>query len=474
MVKTTARILIIEDTASLALAYRAHLELAGHHVDSAATGAEARALLTQVGVVPWDVVLLDLQLPDCDGLELLRELPQLSTSASVIVITADGSINRAIGAMRLGAYDFLVKPLAHERLTTTCRNALERKLLQNEVRATRRSTDRQQFQGFIGKSPVMQAVYRAIESIADSRATVFVTGESGTGKEVAAEAIHRAGNRSDKPFIAINCGAIPENLLESELFGHVRGAFTGATDHRIGAARLADGGTLFLDEICEMELKLQVKLLRFLQTGSIQRVGSGAVERVDVRVVCATNRVPMDEVAAGRFREDLFYRLAVIPLELPALRERGGDVELLAKAFLDRFAGEEGKTFDAFDHDALRLLHDHPWPGNVRELQNAVRRAVIMSDGPILRRHALGVAARRVGDPAESQQWCNPAGDSNAIGGPNGQGFRGKTLDEIERIVIEAAIADAAGSVPNAASALGLSPSTLYRKRERWMTKRAA
>ena len=282
MTKLSARILIIEDTASLALAYGAHLELAGHSVQCVESGAQARALLADTGFKRWDVVLLDLQLPDCDGLKLLREMPALATSATVIVITADGSINRAIEAMRLGAYDFLVKPLAHERLATTCRNAFERTLLQSEVRATRRSTDRQQFQGFIGKSPVMQAVYRAIESVADSRATVLVTGESGTGKEVAAEALHRFSARSSKPFVAINCGAIPENLLESELFGHVRGAFTGATDHRVGAAKLADGGTLFLDEICEMELKLQVKLLRFLQTGSIQRVGSGVVERVDV------------------------------------------------------------------------------------------------------------------------------------------------------------------------------------------------
>ncbi|WP_353216638.1 sigma-54 dependent transcriptional regulator, partial [Sandarakinorhabdus sp.] len=381
-----ARILVIEDIASLAMTYAAHLEGAGHIVDTADRGDTARAMIADAMASgkPYEVVLLDLQLPDCDGLEWLAGMPGLVTESGVIVVTADGSIKRAIAAMRMGAYDFLVKPLQPERLLTTVRNAIDRRRLENEVQTVRKLTSRDSFQGFVGRSNPMQTVYRAIESVADSKATVFITGESGTGKEVAAEAIHRASRHANRPFIAINCGAIPENLLESELFGHLKGAFTGAIENRLGAAKTADGGTLFLDEICEMELKLQVKLLRFLQTGMIQRVGSSKPEPVDVRVICATNRDPAAEVAAGRFREDLFYRLAVIPLEMPPLRERGDDVVLLAEAFLERFAEQEGKTFEPLSQDVRARLLSNNWPGNVRELQNVVRRAVVMSAGPEL------------------------------------------------------------------------------------------
>ena len=227
---TVGRILIVEDSASLAMSYALQMEAAGHAADIAASGAAARALITG-GLMPYDVVLLDLQLPDCDGLELLESLPDLTVESSVIVVTADGSIKRAINAMRLGAYDFLVKPLATERLITTVRNAVERRALTQEVKIVRKLVTRDSFEGFIGRSPVMQAVYRAIENVADSKATVFITGESGTGKEVAAEAIHRSGRRGKRPFVAINCGAIPEHLLESELFGHIKGAFTGAVEN---------------------------------------------------------------------------------------------------------------------------------------------------------------------------------------------------------------------------------------------------
>jgi two-component system repressor protein LuxO len=465
-IPTAARILVVEDIASLAMTYAAQLEAMGHQVDIADTGAAATAAINALGTQSYDVMLLDLQLPDCDGLDWLAAAEGLVGKTSVIVVTADGSVKRAIEAMRLGAYDFLVKPLAAERLTTTVRNAVERRRLELEVEAGRKLVARDRFQGFVGRSNLMQTVYRSIESVADSRATVFITGESGTGKEVAAEAIHKCSRRSGKRFVAINCGAIPENLLESELFGHLKGAFTGAIENRTGAAAEADGGTLFLDEICEMELKLQVKLLRFLQTGMIQRVGSSRAEPVDVRVICATNRDPAAEVAAGRFREDLYYRLAVIPLELPPLRERGDDVLLLAQDFLDRFAEQEGKHFNPLDEAVANALMSNPWPGNVRELQNVIRRAVVMNPGPVLNVTAFSRAL-----PNATSGAVAFGGDPGSDMAPSvlGEALAGMTLDAIERWAIEAAIARAGGNMRKAAQTLGLSPSTLYRKRERWL-----
>jgi two-component system repressor protein LuxO len=410
-------------------------------------------------------MLLDLQLPDCDGLDWLAAAEGLLAKTSVIVVTADGSVARAIEAMRLGAYDFLVKPLAAERLTTTVRNAVERRRLEREVEAGRKLVARDRFQGFVGRSNLMQTVYRTIESVADSRATVFITGESGTGKEVAAEAIHQCSRRKAKRFVAINCGAIPENLLESELFGHLKGAFTGAIENRQGAAAEADGGTLFLDEICEMELKLQVKLLRFLQTGMIQRVGSSRAEPVDVRVICATNRDPAAEVAAGRFREDLYYRLAVIPLELPPLRDRGDDVLLLAQDFLDRFAEQENKHFNPLDESVAAALMANNWPGNVRELQNVIRRAVVMNPGPVLSVTAFATPSANAAHPGMAAIGATDALEPSPL---LADALAGMTLDEIERWAIEAAIARSGGNMRKAAHTLGLSPSTLYRKRERW------
>ncbi|MCJ2181998.1 sigma-54 dependent transcriptional regulator [Novosphingobium sp. 1949] len=459
-----ARVLIVEDTRSLALAYSKQLELAGYLVKVAETGGAARTLL--VSGARFDAVLLDLQLPDCDGLDMLAELSGLSELTKVIVATADGSIGRAVQATRLGAYDYLVKPIKPERLLTTLRNATQHAELQRHVEEARRDAERDHFHGFVGASPQMRALYRAIESVAHSRATVFITGESGSGKEVAAEAIHRSGPRKDRPFVAVNCGAIPEALLESELFGHRKGAFTGAIDNALGAARAANGGTLFLDELCEMDIKLQVKLLRFLQTGMVQPVGASAPEPVDVRVICATNRDPMLEVAEGRFREDLYYRLAVIPLHLPPLRERGEDVERIAEAFLERFTQEEGKRAGHFDATARETLRRHSWPGNVRELQNAVRRAVVMNPGPAFPLDVVG-GAPVPGEPAV-ERAARPSGTSGA----GLVDLAGLTLDEIERLAVDQAIRRADGNLPQAARALGVSPSTLYRKRERWQESR--
>ena len=305
MSNTAAHILLVEDSPAMARVYREYLSIDGHRIKAAASVAAA---LEALEAEPPDVIVLDLQLPDGSGADVLRHVRSAGLHAAVVVVTANGSVNSAVEAMRDGAFDFIVKPVSGERLIYTVRNAVERQQLRQIVQ-TYKQIDRQQFCGFVGGSLPMQAVYRTIESAAKSKASIFITGESGTGKEVCADAIHRTSPRADKPFIALNCAAIPQDLMESEIFGHVKGAFTGATTDRTGAAMLADGGTLFLDEICEMPLDLQVKLLRFIQTGSVQPVGGHTTQKVDVRFVSATNRDPMREVQEGRFREDLFYRL---------------------------------------------------------------------------------------------------------------------------------------------------------------------
>jgi two-component system repressor protein LuxO len=452
-------VLLVEDTRALAELYRSYLRDAPWSVGHAATAAEARASLAEARA---DAVLLDLRLPDADGLDLLREIRGGAKPPEVIVITANGSVATAVAAMQAGAADFLVKPFPQERLLVTLRNALERARLAREVETLKVAADRTTYCGFIGAAPAMQAVYRIIDNAAASRATVFITGESGTGKELAAEAVHRMSPRRDGPFVAINCAAIPRELIESEVFGHVRGAFTGAVADRTGAAAQAQGGTLFLDEICEMDLALQGKLLRFIQTGAYQRVGSTRLEQGDVRFVCATNRDPLAEVKAGRFREDLYYRLHVIPIELPPLRERGGDILMLAERFLARFAEEEAKGFRALGADARAALMAHPWPGNVRELENAIRTAVVLNDGETL---TASMLPARVTAPRAAAPPATPP-HLATVPLPVGRAIR--PLAEIEREAIEAAIAAFGGNIAQAAAALGVSPSTIYRKRVAW------
>ncbi len=460
-------VLIIEDSPSLALGYAAQLEEAGYLVTLAATLAEAREA---VAGGSFAAALLDLQLPDGDGLSLLEA--RNDASPAYIVVTSDASLSRAIAAMRLGAFDFLVKPVSGTRLLSTIGSAVDQAQAAQKKAPKKEPTDSARFHGFIGRSPAMKQVYRTIEQVADSRAAVFVTGESGTGKEVTAEALHAASRRSEKAFVAINCGAIPENLLESELFGHVKGAFTGAVENRIGAAKAADGGTLFLDEICEMELKLQVKLLRFLQTGVIQQVGSSRAEPVDVRIVCATNRDPLREISEGRFREDLFYRLNVIPLHLPALRERGDDILLLAERLAASIAQEEGRAGMRLGSSSRTQILAHAWPGNVRELQNSLRRAIVTAPGNEIEIDIPHGATRRATDvpPAtfpSGQEIPVPAAmQGRAPVDPSG--LDGLTLAEVERLVIEAAIERHNGNITQAAKSLAVNPSTIYRKLEKW------
>ena len=467
-VQPPADVLLVEDTPSLSLVYRGFLTGEGISSDLAETGNAALSLLAERR---YRVILLDLMLPDIEGFDILRHVRDAGLDTSVVVITAHGSLNVAVQAMQLGASDFLVKPFARERLSTTVRNALERTALRETVDTLRQEYGRERFHGFIGSSLPMQAVYRAIDSVSRSRASVFITGESGTGKEVCAEAIHRAGARGAGPFVPLNCGAIPKDLVESELFGHIKGAFSGATANRDGAAQVADGGTLFLDEICEMELALQVKLLRFLQTGRIQKVGSSELIPVDVRVLAATNRDPLTEVEAGRFREDLYYRLHVIPVTLPPLRDRGGDVLEIAQALLEQMAVEEGRSFRGFSAEAQDALLRHQWPGNVRELQNVVRNAVVLNDGdqvtldmlPDLSRTAAPL--RVGGSPVPAALTAAPTATGDLA---NAAIRLNRPLAIIERDAIETTIDLCGGSIPKAAKVLNISPSTIYRKKETW------
>jgi DNA-binding NtrC family response regulator len=444
----------------------------------AATGAEA--LETLESSLP-QLMLLDLQLPDMSGLEILRQVQSRSLPVGVVVITAHGSVDLAVESMRSGAIDFLEKPFDRQRLLVTLNRALEHVRLRHLVRDFEDSIGRTAFHGFLGSSLAMQKVYDLIEAVAPSRASVFITGESGTGKELCAEAIHQAGTRHDGPFVVLNCAAIPHELMESEIFGHVKGAFTGATSDRRGAASLADGGTLFLDEIGELPMDLQSKLLRFLQTGTFQRVGASRTETVDVRIVCATNRDPRREVREGRFREDLFFRLFVVPIHLPPLRERGDDVVLIADALLERIAGEEGKTFERFADETLALLRRHDWPGNVRELENTLRNAVVLHNGvELLPTHLPAPLAAMAGNHASSAAGTAAAVAVNvppvpaqatsngAATAPGGVGEAIRPLADVEREAIENAIAICDGNVPRAAALLGVAASTIYRKKQAW------
>jgi DNA-binding NtrC family response regulator len=457
--KTSADpILLIEDTPSLQMIYQAALKRAGFEVVTCGTASDGQAAF---GRLRSNIVLLDLMLPDRTGLEVMRDLLAEAPTTCVIVITANGSINKAVEMMRAGAHEFLVKPFDDQRLIAAIENA--RKALSHQplpAQAPGEVAERP-LPPFIGQSPEMQSVYDKIRSVATSMATVFITGESGTGKELCAEAVHKASARAGGPFVALNCGAIPVDLLESEVFGHLRGSFTGAISDKIGAAAAADGGTLFLDEICEMDLNLQTKLLRFLQTSTITPVGATKPRKVNVRIVCATNRNPLEEVRLGRFREDLYYRLHVVPVHLPPLRERGGDVNEIAETLVVEMAREEGHHFNGLSPRVRELFRSLPWPGNVRQLINVLRNVVVLNDGPLVTPEML--------PPDLLAETPSPGARAETPSGLPGLGdLAGRTLAQIERLVIEDALARHGGSVPKAARELDVSASTLYRKLDAW------
>lgn len=469
---TRPKILLVEDTVPLAHTYQEYLRQQPYDITHVETGGDA---LDQIANGSPDMLLLDLELPDMNGMEILKHLSENEIPIPVVVITAHGSIGIAVSAMQAGAKDFLVKPFSADRLRVTVANTIEAAQLAGIVADYREKIDRDSFGDFVGRSLAMQNLYRILESAAPSDATVFLTGESGTGKELCANAIHQYSRRARATLVAINCGAIPDELMESELFGHVRGAFTGATQDRVGAVEAADGGTLFLDEICEMKLDLQVKLLRFLQSQEFMRVGETKKRTVNARIVCATNRDPHLEVREGRLREDLFYRLHVVPVGVPPLRDRDDDPLILAEHFLNDYAKQERKTFDGFSREAAAAIVAYDWPGNVRELQNVIRNMVVMNSGGEISPATLppqiatlapgGVASGESGGAthrpsaglasAESAQMPNKPSEIRA-------------LEDIERDAIEHAIELCDGNVRMAATYLEVSPATLYRKRAKW------
>jgi two-component system repressor protein LuxO len=447
------RVLIVEDSDAISALYTAYLEDSPWHGAVVATALDAKqSILTSAP----SLILLDLTLPDAQEFELFDWIRANAPLVDILVLTGHGSIDRAVRALQSGAVDFLEKPISRDRLLLSVRNALECLVLRQQVNNLLRDYGRDQFRGFVGASVAMQGIYRMVEAVSRSSATIFITGESGTGKEVCAQAIHQESQHAQGPFVAVNCSAIAPDLLESELFGRVSGALNGAPQAHEGAAEQANRGTLFLDEIGELNLDLQGKLLRFLQTNLVKRVGSTQERKVDARIICATNRDPWSEVRAGRFREDLYYRLNVIPIRLPPLRERGEDVVLLARSFLRSFAREEGKHFDGFTAAALERIRQHRWPGNVRELQNAIRRAVVFAPGGQVEAAAIAL------DPSEAPGTVEPIAVSvqpkAAI----------EPLAVTERRAVEGAISACGGNIPQAARLLEVSASTLYRKLQLW------
>ncbi len=482
------RVLVVEDLIALAIQYRTLAARLDVEVTTAGTMAEA---MRQVSHGPWHAALVDLTLPDGSGFEVMQALLDVHPACSVIVITAEDSLDNAVRASQAGGFDFLQKPVEADRLLVTLRNALNASRLNQ--RLTHLQTEApKHFEQFIGQSAEMQAVYRMIETVAASNAPVCISGESGTGKELVALAIHARSPRASHNLVTINSAAIPKELIESELFGHVKGAFTGAVADRPGVFVEADKGTLFLDEIAELDLSVQAKLLRVLQTGEVKRLGENKTRTVDVRIVCATHRDLRAQVRSGEFREDLFYRLYVIPIELPPLRSRGNDVLLIARELLLRYAKEDGKRFLDFSPPALQRLSAHSWPGNVRELMNVIRAVVALYDGTEVQADMLPASVgRTVAATATDIPWFaesfsqslsftplkpSPEVDlaskaaTAAQPGP-GTGFdraRVRPLEQVERETVDYALRAFGGNVAQAAKALQVNPSTLYRKIQVW------
>jgi DNA-binding NtrC family response regulator len=448
----------------------------GLTVVTAPGGGPALDLLISPRGESISLVLLDLVMPDVDGIEVLTKLRAVNQETPVIVLTAKGGIDSAVEAMRAGANDFLVKPASPERIKVSIQNALKLGVLSGEVtRLKKKQSNLLVFEDLIARSPSMRQVIRLGQRAAQSNIPILIEGESGVGKELVARAIQGCSDRIGSPFVAVNCGAIPENLIESILFGHEKGAFTGASDKHLGKFQEADGGTLFLDEIGELRLDMQVKLLRALQEGEIDPIGAKRPVKVDVRIISATNRNLAEHTRDGNFREDLYYRLNVFPINIPPLRERFEDVSALAQYFISRFAAEENKPISGFTPEAMALLDSYSWPGNVRQLENTIFRAVVLCDTDALDvvdfpqiASAMGVSAER---RSSAGTVTNAAGaapsvrsDSPyAISGTDAAGHM-RRLEELEAEVIRMAISRYEGRISEVARRLGIGRSTLYRK----------
>lgn len=452
----TIRILVIEDDTSLLELLREELEHEGYEV---ATAQRADAGLRYCHEWEPDLVVSDLRLPDSDGMSVLRETRTLAEPPLFVLITAFGTVDQAVDALKAGADEFLTKPLSMDHLLLMVRRLLDQRALRREVDAYRSNGDAAGFHGIIGGSGPMHRLYDQVRQVAMGAMPVLVLGESGVGKELVARAIHAESPRSEQPFVAVNCAGIPADLMESEFFGHARGAFTGAERARTGLFGQADGGTLLLDEIAEMPLALQAKLLRALQEGMIRPVGSDTEHSVDVRVIAATHQDLQGRVASGAFREDLYYRLEALALEVPPLRERGDDIERLAMFFLEASLRRNGRGDVRFDDAALACLREYDYPGNIRELANVVERAVTFCNGErVLPEHL----------PPRVREAVAGAGGSPVAATPEGQGLLAPdeplpTLETLQQRYVEHVLAQVAGNKRQAARILGVNRRTLYR-----------
>ncbi len=459
------RVLVVDDEKGIREALKQVLEFEGLEVHTAASGSEALKVYAEVRP---QLVFLDVKMQGMDGLETLARLRQLDPQAVVVMISGHGTIQTAVEATQLGAYDFLEKPLDTDRILLTLRNSLQHVDLATENVRLRAEVEEQY--EIVGASRAIREVIERIEKVAPTPARVLITGENGTGKELVARAIHALSPRGRGPFVEVNCAAIPAELIESELFGHLKGSFTGATADRPGKFEQADGGTLFLDEIGDMSLSAQAKVLRALQEGVITRVGSGKAVHVDVRVIAATNKRLDEEIHGGRFREDLLYRLNVVPIHVPPLRERKGDVPGLVQHFADQLAQRAGLPARGFAPEALKRLQSHDWPGNIRELRNAVERLLILAAGP-----EVGDAdvARLVGTGAGKA-----AGDAGVALHGDANWLRASTFEEFkqaaERAYLLAKLKENDWNVSETARTLEMPRSNLYKKIERYRLAREA
>jgi DNA-binding NtrC family response regulator len=438
------RILIVDDESNARAALSEILREDGYATETAADGFKA---LGKIDEFDPDVILTDLKMPGLDGIAFMEKARAAAPGTVFVVMTAFGTVSSAVDAVKKGAENYLLKPLDPEALGAVVDRAMEKaRLVQETQRLRDRLRERNAFSHIVSSDPKMDAVLALVGQVGPSRASVLVTGESGTGKELIAEAIHQASPRAKAPFIRLHCAALSESLLESELFGHERGAFTGAVARREGRFKQADGGTLFLDEIGEISSSIQVKLLRFLQERTFERVGGNETLKVDVRVIAATNRDLQAEIKRGAFREDLFYRLNVVTVELPPLRDRRGDVPALASFFLRRYAAENGKTIETFADDALQTLLEYRWPGNVRELENVVERAVVLCEGARIEKKHLPPSVV----PSEERGGVPP--------------IPGTTIADLEKYAILRTLEACGGSTSKAATVLGVSPRKIQYK----------
>ena len=445
------RVLVVDDKENI-LKLFAKILAEGHQVTSALDGARALSL---IATEEFDVVVTDIRMPGAGGFEVLAAVKARSPSTEVVMMTGYASVGDAVRAMKLGAYDYLEKPFDPDAAALTVARAAERRRLRDETASLRRELEGiHSFHNLVGKSDRMRDVYRLLEQAAGLDITVLLGGETGTGKELAARAIHYHSTRKERRFVPVNCGALPPDLVESELFGHARGAFTGAATAKAGLFEEAEGGTIFLDEIGELPLATQVKLNRVLQEREIRRVGDNAAIKVDVRVVAATHRDLKTEVQAGRFREDLFYRLNVFPIRLPPLRERAEDVPLLAAHFLEKHARAMRREIGEFDPEALRLLASYPWPGNVRELENAVERAVAISSGPSILSRDL---------PAELAAPASSPSPGPALAAMPYREVVEQAQERVSREYLVALLTEFHGNVTRAAARAGLERESLHR-----------